>query len=52
MALVAFCMADAAYAQPAARRREQQKKTSNTENITTRARISYPTAAKMSEDVV
>ena len=27
MALVAFCMADAAYAQPAARRREQQKKT-------------------------
>ena len=52
MALVICSFAEAAYAQPAARRREQQKKTSNAENITTRARISYPTAAKMSEDVV
>lgn len=44
---------DAVNAQPAARRREQQQKTaSNAQNLTTRARISYPTAAPMSEDVV
>lgn len=40
-------------AQPAARRQEQQQKNaSNAQNLTTRARISYPTAAPMSEDVV
>lgn len=46
-------VADAVNAQPAARRREQQqKKASNAQAITTRARISFPTAAPMSEDVV
>jgi len=41
-------------AQPARRRTEQQKTTkkSNAENITTRSQISFPTQAKMSEDVV
>lgn len=45
--------AGAAEAQPAARRRaQQQQNASNADNLTTRARISFPTAAKMSEDVV
>ena len=48
-----LCAADAASAQPAARRREQQRQsTTNAQALTTRARISYPVAAKMSEDVV
>ena len=51
--LLAVCVCEAAYAQPAARRRQQQQRNaSNAETLTTRARISYPTAAKMSEDVV
>ncbi len=39
-------------AQPASRRQAQQQKQSNAENITTRARVAFPTAASMSEDVV
>ena len=50
--LLAACMAEAS-AQPAARRKQQQQKNeSNAQTLTTRARISYPTAARMSEDVV
>lgn len=50
--LLAACLAEAS-AQPAARRRQQQQKNeSNAQTLTTRARISYPTAARMSEDVV
>jgi len=51
--MLIMLIAEAADAQPAARRREQQrKKASNAQNLTTRARISFPTAAPMSEDVV
>lgn len=54
MIIFAVFTAGTICAQPAARR--QQKKasqtTSNAQNITTRALISYPTAAKMEEDVV
>ena len=54
MIIFAVFTAGTVCAQPAARR--QQKKasqtTSNAQNITTRALISYPTAAKMEEDVV
>ena len=40
-------------AQPAARRREQQQAHANSANeLTTRAQISFPTQAKMAEDVV
>ena len=40
-------------AQPQSRRaQEEQKAKSNSSNLTTRARISFPTAASMSEDVV
>lgn len=47
------CLAVVAQAQPARRRAEQQKKQqSNAQNITTRARISYPTAQEMPSDVV
>ncbi len=50
--LLAACVAEMS-AQPAARRRQQQQKNeSNAQTLTTRARISYPTAARMSEDVV
>lgn len=50
--LLAACMTEAS-AQPAARRRQQQQQNeSNAQTLTTRARISYPTAAHMSEDVV
>lgn len=50
--LMAACLTEAS-AQPAARRRQQQQKNeSNSQGLTTRARISYPTAARMSEDVV
>ena len=48
-----FCMA--AQAQPEARRQQQQAqaaKKSNANNMTTRAQISFPTEAKMAEDVV
>lgn len=45
----------AAQAQPEARRQQQQAqaaKKSNSNNMTTRAQISFPTEAKMAEDVV
>ena len=50
--MVAF--AQWADAQPQSRRaaQEEQKAKSNSGNLTTRARISFPTAATMSEDVV
>lgn len=51
--LMMLAFAEIADAQPAARRREQQqKRKSPAQNITTRALISFPTAAPMSEDVV
>lgn len=51
--LLAACIAETISAQPAARRKQQaQQNTSNTQTITTRAQISYPTAAPMDEDVV
>lgn len=51
--LLMLAFAEIADAQPAARRREQQqKRKSPAQNITTRALISFPTAAPMSEDVV
>lgn len=51
--LLVMFVGEVADAQPAVRRREQQqRKTSNAQTLTTRARISYPTAAPMSEDVV
>jgi len=48
------CTVQMVDAQPAARRAQQQaaKKKSNANNMTTRAQISFPTAEKMSEDVV
>ena len=50
--LMIACVFEVA-AQPAARRIEQQQKNASKANaITTRARISFPTAAPMSEDVV
>ena len=39
-------------AQPARRRDQQQPLQSNANNITTRARISFPVAQEMPEDVV
>jgi gliding motility associated protien GldN len=46
-------MVQAAAAQPAVRRRAQQAQSkSNADNITTRARIEFPTSQIMSEDVV
>lgn len=50
--LAIICMAGTAAAQPAARRNAQKKSSSPSQTLTTRARISYPTAATMSEDVV
>ena len=51
--ILAACLAETMSAQPAARRRQQaSQSTSNAQNITTRAQISYPTAAPMEEDVV
>lgn len=51
--LFLFGFAEVVDAQPAARRREQQRSNaSNTQNLTTRARISFPVMAKMPEDVV
>lgn len=52
-ALMLFCCVDILNAQPAARRRErQQRSAAGDQELTTRARISFPVAAKMSEDVV
>lgn len=47
-------MVQGIFAQPEARRREAQQKAaqSNANNITNRARLMFPTAAPMSEDVV
>ncbi len=51
--LMIVCFAIEANAQPAARRNEQQQQTtSNSQSLSTRAKISFPTAAPMSEDVV
>ncbi|MCD8291407.1 MAG: gliding motility protein GldN [Prevotella sp.] len=51
--LMIMCLGMVAYAQPTARRNEQQQKNaSNSQTLTTRARISYPTAPPMAEDVV
>lgn len=51
--ILAACLAETISAQPAARRQQQAKQnTSNAQNITTRALISYPTASTMDEDVV
>ena len=51
--LALVCAVESAHAQPAARRRQQQQQNaSNAQSLTTRAQISYPVAAKMSEDVV
>ena len=52
--LLLMCLAMQMVAQPQARRRQQQEKKtqSNANNMTTRARIAFPTMAPMSEDVV
>ena len=51
--LLVACLSETIYAQPAARRREQQQaEASNANSITTRAQISFPTQAKMNEDVI
>ena len=51
--LFALYLADTVCAQPAARRKEQQQAESAVANtLTTRAQISFPTQAKMDEDVV
>ncbi len=51
--LMIMCFAVAVNAQPTARKKEQQQQNaSNSQTLTTRALISYPTAAPMSEDVV
>ena len=51
--LMLVCCVEVAEAQPAARRRQQQRQSAqNAQTLTTRAQISYPVAAKMSEDVV
>ena len=49
------CLAQMAVAQPQSQRNKQQQQTtqkSNANNITTRAKIAFPTTATMSEDVV
>ena len=53
--LLAVCLANIAMAQPKSQRNQQQQQQtqkSNANNITTRARIAFPTQAAMSEDVV
>ena len=52
--LLLGCVAQIGTAQPQARRNQQQNQTqkSNANNITTRAKIGFPTTATMSEDVV
>ena len=42
--IFAACLTGMANAQPAARRKQQQQTTSNAQNITTRAQISFPVA--------
>ena len=52
--LISLALAAQLYAQPTARRQQQQQQQarSNADNMTTRARIDFPTAAPMAEDVV
>ena len=52
--LLISCVAQLSQAQPQARRNQQQQQAqkSNANNITTRAKIGFPTTAAMSEDVV
>ena len=51
--LAAFFASEMATAQPAARRREQaQQKQQSDQGLSVRAQISFPTEAKMAEDVV
>ena len=50
--LIMVCMAQGRWAQPAARRRQQQTQQSNANNVTERARIMFPTEQSMPEDVV
>lgn len=51
--LLLFCFVESVNAQPAARRSERQRNnTSDAQNLTTRARISFPVMSKMPEDVV
>lgn len=51
--LLMLCAVQTVEAQPTARRKaQQQQKKSNAQNLTTRAKISFPTSASMSEDVV
>ena len=53
MILLAACMVQIVSAQPKARRAEQQKtQQSNANNMTQRARISFPVAQEMSSDAV
>ena len=52
LTMTLMLLAVGAVAQPAARRAEQQKvQRSNADNMTTRAQISFPTQAKMEDDV-
>lgn len=46
------CTSMTVWAQPTARRQAQQKTQTNANNITTRARLDFPTAAPMEENVV
>ena len=51
--LFVTCLVQSVMAQPASRRNaQQQQPRSNADNMTVRARIDFPTAAPMSEDVV
>jgi len=51
--LLMSCALQVAFAQPPARRHDQQHTaTGNTDNVSLRARISFPTQSKMDEDVV
>ena len=53
VSLLMLFAVDVVDAQPAARRRQQQRQNAQSaQTLTTRAQISYPVAAKMSEDVV
>ena len=50
---IIFCAIQLAIAQPPARRAEQQRvQRNNAQTLSTRAQLSFPTAPKMSEDVV
>ena len=50
---IIFCAVQLAIAQPPARRAEQQRvQRNNAQTLSTRAQLSFPTAPKMSEDVV